>query len=217
MSYPLRFFLFFTTLFDPLGDDVAVVTAERVSPFPMTAGTLNLFQGSSTVQCGITRTWTSSRRSVEHSEPVLGSAAPPAIVRDPCFSMARDQEPHGGVIHERRAHHDVGHREHHQAAENHDEHHGILEHLHDVEGLMRNKVALPLPRHELDGMGKLDGRRRVQRSADCVGTHFERGFRLWRDIDAELQVSRSERGGLGKPEKTHGGVDRLCRRHDHGI
>ena len=204
-------------MFDPLGDDVAVVTTERVSPFPTTGGRLNLFQGSSTVQCGMTRTWTSSRRSVEHSEPVLGSAAPPAIIRDPCFSTARDQGLHGKIIHLRCAHHDVRHREHHQAAEDHDEHHGILEHLHNVEGLMRNKVALPLPRHELDGVGKLDGRRRVQRSADCVRTHFERGFRLWGDIDAELQVSRSERGGLGRPEKTHGGVDRLCRRHDHGI
>jgi hypothetical protein len=108
------------------------------------------------------------------------------------------------VISQRRAHHNVRHREHHQAAENRDEHHGILEHQHDVEGLMRNKVALPLSRNELDGVGKLDGRRRVQRSADGVGAHFGRGFRVWRDIDTELQAiacqqPESERGE--KPEK----------------
>ena len=57
--------------------------------------------------------------------------------------------------------HDIGHREHHQAAKDHDEHHGILEHLHDAEGLVRNKVALLLPWDEFDGVRKLDGRGRV--------------------------------------------------------
>jgi hypothetical protein len=56
---------------------------------------------------------------------------------------------------------------------------------------MRNKVALLLPRDELDGVGKLDGRRRVQRCADGIGTHFGRGFGLWWDIDTELRASRS--------------------------
>ena len=40
---PLRFFArFFTTLFDPLCGDVAVATAELVSPFPATAGELSI-------------------------------------------------------------------------------------------------------------------------------------------------------------------------------
>jgi len=59
------------------------------------------------------------------------------------------------------SHHNIGHGEHHQAAKNHDEHHGILEHQRDAEGLMRNEVAVSLPRDEFDGIGKLDGRWRV--------------------------------------------------------
>jgi hypothetical protein len=40
---PLRFLArFLTTLFDPLCGDVAVATAERVSPFPATAGKLSI-------------------------------------------------------------------------------------------------------------------------------------------------------------------------------
>ena len=55
LPQPLRFLArFFTTLFDPLCGDVAVATAERVSPFPATAGKLTIqFQESSTVQRGI--------------------------------------------------------------------------------------------------------------------------------------------------------------------
>ena len=97
LAQPLRFLpLFFTTLFDPLGGDVAVATAERVSPFPTpfpaTGGKLGISQRSSTIQRGIRRTWTSSHRSVEHSGPVLGSAELPAIPRDPSFSTAMNQE-----------------------------------------------------------------------------------------------------------------------------
>lgn len=65
------------------------------------------------------------------------------------------------IIYQRCSHHHIGHGEHHHAAENHDEHHGILEDEHDAEGLMRNEVAVPLPRDEFDGIGKLDGRWRV--------------------------------------------------------
>jgi hypothetical protein len=43
LPQPLRFLpRFFTTLFDPLCGDVAVATAERVSPFPATAGKLSI-------------------------------------------------------------------------------------------------------------------------------------------------------------------------------
>jgi hypothetical protein len=43
LHQPLRFLArFFTTLFDPLCGDVAVATAERVSPFPATAGKLSI-------------------------------------------------------------------------------------------------------------------------------------------------------------------------------
>jgi hypothetical protein len=43
LPQPLRFLArFFTTLFDPLCGDVAVATAERVSPFPATAGKLSI-------------------------------------------------------------------------------------------------------------------------------------------------------------------------------
>jgi hypothetical protein len=52
----------------------------------------------------------------------------------------------------RMAHRNIGHREHHQATENHHEHHRVLEHLHDVEGLVRNEVTLPLPWDKFDGI-----------------------------------------------------------------
>ena len=43
LPQPLRFLArFFTTLFEPLCGDVAVATAERVSPFPATAGKLSI-------------------------------------------------------------------------------------------------------------------------------------------------------------------------------
>ena len=43
LPQPLRFLArLFTTLFDPLCGDVPVVTAERVSPFPATAGKLSI-------------------------------------------------------------------------------------------------------------------------------------------------------------------------------
>jgi len=43
LPQPLRFLArFFTTLFDPLCVDAAVATAERVSPFPATAGKLSI-------------------------------------------------------------------------------------------------------------------------------------------------------------------------------
>jgi hypothetical protein len=43
LPQPLRFLArFFTTLFDPLCGDVAVATAERVSPVPATAGKLSI-------------------------------------------------------------------------------------------------------------------------------------------------------------------------------
>ena len=70
---------------------MAVVTADFVSPFPATGGKLGIYQGSSTVQRGTRHTWTSSHRHVEHSGPVLGSAALPAKLRDPSFSMKRNQ------------------------------------------------------------------------------------------------------------------------------
>ena len=54
--------------------------------------------------------------------------------------------------------HNIRHREHHHATEDHHEHHRILEHLQDIERLVRNKVVLPLPWDEFDGVGKLDGR-----------------------------------------------------------
>jgi hypothetical protein len=53
LSQPLRFLvLFFTTLFDPLFDGVAVVTTERSSPFPVTGGKLGTV---SMIQYGKTR------------------------------------------------------------------------------------------------------------------------------------------------------------------
>lgn len=93
---------------------------------------------------------------------MLGSAVLPAIFQGPCFSMAKNQGPHQKkVIYQRCAYHDIRHGEHHEATENHDEHHGILEHQHDAEGLMRNKVVVPLSRNEFDRVEKLDGRWRV--------------------------------------------------------
>jgi hypothetical protein len=142
---------------------------------------------------------------------VLGSAALPAILRDPSFSTARNQEERK-IIYQRRAHHNIRHREHHQATENRDEHHGTLEHHHDVEGLMWNKVALPLPRNELDGVGKFDGRRRAQGCADGVGTYFGRGFRLCGDVDTELQALRSTGG-----EEREKAEIVPCQRHGRGI
>ena len=63
----------------------------------------------------------------------------------------------------------VWHCKHHQATENHHQHHRILEHLYNVERLERDEVALPVPRNEFDGVGKLNWRTRVQGCANGVG------------------------------------------------
>jgi hypothetical protein len=149
-----------------------------------------------TSQLGIRRTRISNHCPEAYSLTVLGSAALPAIVQDRFFSRVGNYRPHQliGMMekhdgYKQMTHSDIGHREHHQATENHHEHHGVLEHLHDVKGLVRNKVTLPLPWDEFDGVRKLDGRARVQGSADGVGAYFRRGFWLWGDIYAELWAS----------------------------